>query len=228
MTINTGLNPYDLTKLLTGGARVLYAPTTVAKPAKLTDVIVTDAGSDQYLPATGWIDFGATTGGAAYSRSIEETGYKIDQDTSDVISEVTGVVRGFAGTFNQVQPELLKIFEQAAAITTVAAGAHSSQEKQVKFGTIQTLDRYRIAVIGRKAKGIGADVTQSNGTVRGAFVMAVLYSCAISGDQAQVEMAPGSMAGLPLGFQGYPESGVAQGQEYGFWTEEQSGTISAS
>lgn len=221
----TGLNPYNLNKLLGGAARVLYAPNTVSIPTKLTDVINTNTTT--YAPKTGWIDFGATAGAFAYNRAIAESGYNIEQDTSDVIEEITAVDRTVTVPVAEIKQSLLAIIEEGTTGST-SAGANQSAESLVKFGMITSLTRYRIAFIARRAKGIGSDVTQSDAgtTVRGAFVAGFLYNVALAADTSSASIAKGSLVSLPVSFRAYPESSLSQGQEYGVWVEETSGTIS--
>lgn len=221
----TGLNPYNLNKLLGGPARVLWAASTVARPTKLTDVIATDDGI--YAPKTGWNDFGATTGPFNYGRQIDEAGYTIEQDTGEVIKEVTQTMRTAQVQIGEIKQAHLQILEEGST-ASVSSGAHQSAESQVKFGSIFQLSRYRLAFIGRRAKGIGSDVTETanSSNVRGAFVGAFLYLVSIQAEQSQVTLGKGSLATVPITFESFPESSLTQGQEYGLWTEESAGTIS--
>lgn len=218
----TGLNPYDLSNLLRGPCRVLYAPIAAEIPANISKIIEPEG---EYKPVGEWEDFGATTSGAAYSRQFQTAGYAIEQATGNVDEEVTDAVRSISATFAEITPELLQIMEQAASIGTVAKAAGHSAEKQLKVGTIESLEPYRLAFIGRRPKGQGADVTQKDTVVRGALVAYVMYRGKLTGDQSAIQVARGQLSSASLTFQAYPESGQTAGQEHGLWMVEQTGTI---
>lgn len=222
MTVVTGLNPYDLSKLLRGPCRVLYAPTKQAIPGKISEIIEVEG---EYKPKSEWKDFGSTTSAAGYSRQFQTAGYTIEQATGNVDEEVTDAVRSIQGTFAEITPELLQMMEQAASIGTVAKAAGNVEEKQVKVGTVESIEAYRLAFIARRPKGLGADVTQKDATVRGALAAFVMYRGKIMGDQAALSVARGQLSSAQLAFQAYPESGKASGQEHGVWMLEQTGTI---
>lgn len=221
-----GLNPYDLSDLLKGPCRVLRAPLDTDVPTMISDIIGVDKGN--YEPADGWLDFGATTQGTAYSRQFSESGTQIEQATGDVDSEITDVVRAVSASFAEISPELLQIFEQAANIDTVAAAKGHSAEKQVKFGTVESTEAYRIAFVGRRAKGQGSDVKESGGKVRGALVAGVLLRAKLTGDQASLALAKGQISSAGLTFQAFADSSQPEGEEHGLWMLEQAGTISAT
>lgn len=226
MAVVKGLNPYDLSNLLKGPCRVLWAPLSVAIPTKLSKIIGVDEG--KYEPATGWKDFGATTQGAAYSRQFSVTGFQIEQATGDVDQEITDVVRQVQATFGEITPEFLQMVEQAASIGSVSSSKGNAAEKQVKFGTIESLTAYRIAFVGRRPVGQGADVTEQGGIVRGAMAAACLYHAKLTGDAASIGVAKGQLSSAPLAFQAFSEGGQESGQEQGLWLMEQSGTIPSS
>src|SRR5690348_972264 len=117
MSVVTGLNPYDLSNLLKGPCRVLYAATSVEIPANISKIIEPEG---EYKPVGEWKDFGATTQGAAYSRQFSTAGFTIEQTTGNVDEEVTDAVRAVQASLGEISPEVLQILEQAAAIDTVA------------------------------------------------------------------------------------------------------------
>lgn len=219
-----GLNPYDLADLLKGPCRVLYAPFSASAPEKLTDIIATDEG--KYDPVGEWLDFGATTQGTAYSRQFATAGYQIEQASGNVDEEVTDVVRSVQLSAGQIDTALLQMMEEGGEVESVEAAKNQSAEKQIPVGTADDLTAYRVAFMGRRAKGQGADVTESGGVVRGALVAFVMLRAKLSGDTASLQLAKGQLASAPLTFNAYPDGEFTQGKEHGFWIVEQSGTIS--
>jgi len=220
-----GLNTFNLNRLLKGPCNVLYAPTTVAAPAKIADIFDPDGGG--YELAEGWKVFGATTAGTAYSRQFATQGYQIEQATGNVDEEVTDAVRTVNATMGEVAEDILQILEQAGAVDTVAKAKGYSAEKQIRTGTVESLTPYRIAFVGRRLVGKGADVKESGGKTRGAFVVGGLWTAKITGDQAAIQLARGQLASAPLTFQAYIDDTQDEGEEHGFWFLEQAGTIEA-
>lgn len=220
-----GLNKYELKNLLKGPCSWLYAPagTAVANLASLFE-----PDGEPYAPKAPFKFFGATTSGSAYSRQFSTTGYQIEQATGNVDEDVTDVVRTVQGQFGEVTPELLQMMEQAQNIDTVAKAKGRSAEKQIRVGSVESLEEYVVAIVGRRLKGKGADVTESGGTKRGAFVAAVLLAAKITGDQASLNLAKGNLASAPLTFQAYPDDSQETGEEHGLWIDEQTGTIEAA
>lgn len=228
MTVVTGLTPYNLSKLLAGPCRALWAdPSVTVVPENLLKIFAVEK-VDSYAPAAGWSDFGALVEGAAYGRSIETSAYEIENTTSSVAETITDVVRTISLNQGELDSAVLQEFEQAGKPTTVAGTSERRPEKHVKFGSIESLGRRRIAFTARRPVGVGSDVIEADGTVRGAIVCGVLYTCSISGDQSAISIAKGQLASAPLTFKAFPEGGQAQGEETGLWIEETPGTIGAS
>jgi hypothetical protein len=228
MAIVKGLNPYDLSQLLAGPCRALWAlPSETSIPTSLLDIFAVEK-VDEYVPAEGWTDFGALVEGAAYNRSIETSGYEIENTTGNVAESVTDVVRGVSLNRGELNADTLQDFEQAAAIEEVPAAAGRRPERHVKFGSIESLGRRRIAFVARRPVGVGADVIEQNGHVRGAIVCGVLYTCGLSGDSSAIQMAKGSLSSAPMTLKAFPEGGEAQGEETGLWIEETPGEIGGS
>jgi len=228
MAVVTGLTPYDLSKLLAGPCRALWADPSVTNiPEDPLDIFAVEK-ADNYAPADGYTDFGALVEGAAYNRSIETSGYEIENTTGTVVETVTDVVRSLALNRGELTADALQEFEQAPEVEDIAGGADRRPGKRVKFGSIESLGRKRIAFAARRPVGVGADVIEQDGTVRGAFVVASLYTCGLLGDQAAIGIAKGQLSSAPLGFKAFPEGGQPQGQEVGWWFEETPGEIGAS
>lgn len=222
-----GLNTVQLNELLKGPCNVLYAdPEETANPANLADIFKPDGAP--YDLKEGWEVFGATTAGTAYSRQFQTTGYQIEQMTGNVEEDVTDVVRSVSLTAGEISPEILQIMEQAKDIDSVAKAKGRSAESQVKIGSVESLKSYLIAFVAKRFPGHGADVTESGGTVRGGFVAGVLLRAKLTGDQAQLALAKGQLAGVGLTLQAYPDSTQAEGEEHGLWIVEETGTIEAA
>lgn len=223
-----GLNKYDLNELLKGPCSVLYAKRTseTSLPQNIADIFEPDG--EPYKQVSPWNWFGATTAGTAYSSQFTTAGYQIEQANGNVDEDVTDVVRTVQATFGQVTPELIQMFEQASNIDSVEAAKGRSSEKQIRTGSFESLTEYMIAFVGRRLKGKGADVTESGGNVRGAFVVGGLNAAKMTGDQKAIQLAKGQLASAPLTFQAYPDNEEETGEEHGFWFIEESGTIEAA
>jgi hypothetical protein len=228
MATVTGLTPYDLSKLLAGPCRALWADVTTSLiPANLSEIFAVEK-VDAYAPAADYTDFGALVEGAAYNRSIETSGYEIENTTGTVAETVTDVVRSVSLNRGELTAETLQEFEQAPEIDAVAGSSTRRPERHVKFGSIESLGRKRIVFVARRPVGVGADVIEQDGHVRGAFVAGVLYNAGVLGDSGAISVAKGQLTSAPMGFKAFPEGGQPQGQEVGLWIEETPGEIGGS
>lgn len=218
--------PYDLTNLFGGAIRMLYAPTSVAVPDELSDII--DLTSP-YVAKTGWEDLGATGGPFTYNRNITKSGYNIQQSSATVLEEVSELTRTFAVAAAEFTPEVMSLFEESTGVDTVAAAANKSSQKRVPFGNITSLTPYRVAFIGRRKKAQGV-VTEPGALTRGALVAWIGYKVELAADNSQISVGEGDMATAPLQFTCYPETTItAEGEEHGFVISEDIGqTITAS
>ena len=226
MTVVTGTFPYDVDNLLAGAARVIVNDSAVAMPAvptKLSDVI---SLKSPYATTTGYVDLGATKESATYSREIESEGLEIQQVTGNILEQVTNVERTIEVSVAEMKPEHFRIFEEGAAITSIAAVSGTNQtQKQVKFGSITDLTRRRVVLIGQRSKESGVITETTGGLTRGRLVALCLYNVAIAADSAEVEFDKGSLVAMPMSFKSYPQSGQTAGQEHGFWLTEDAGLI---
>lgn len=220
-----GLNPYDPVSLLAGSARVLFTPTTGSTvPVKLSDIF--GQTGPNYAPTSPWLDLGAAKGGesADYTRGLDAEGYEIEQVTGQIFEEITDAPRTLAVNIAEVTDAHLQLTEQGPAPITVAAATGYAASKRIPFGSISGLTAYRVALIGRRPKNNGADITEPGGTVRGSFVGMVFYNCTISPKDSGISLKKGEMAALPLEFTAHPDSTQTSGSEVGCWLTETGAT----
>ena len=211
---------YTLKWLLAGEPRVLYAPMSIAEPNDVNDIIDVET---PYAVKDGWVDFGAAREGSQAERSIETQELRIQQLQVAVAEDITDIPRSFTTSVAEITPENLQIIENSPSIDVIPGGAHASAQHKVPFGSIAQLTNYRVALIGQRIAGKGGDVTESGGKVRGSFVGLVYYAMTLSKDNAQTELAQGTLAHLPITFKANPVDGKAQGEEVGFWVSEDPG-----
>jgi hypothetical protein len=76
----------DQTKLVRGAARLLIAPSTQAKPTKLSDVI----DLTTYAAKTGWTDLGFTVNGIQINVNNTESAFDVDQVQGPIGAAPTG------------------------------------------------------------------------------------------------------------------------------------------
>lgn len=221
----TGALPYDLNNLIGGGARVVLSDDDVAFPAIPPDLSAVIDLVEPYATKAGWVDVGATTEGSNYSRGIDTDGYEIEQSSGLIFEEVTEITRQLSLTMGELRPDLLKVFENAAAVDDIAAGVLKSAQKAVKFGAFSALDVRRVVLIGQRNKKSGVVTEGAGGLERGRFLAVSLYSVTLAAEEEELEAAKGSLWGLPLTLTAFPEDGQPQGEEYGQWLDEQSGVI---
>lgn len=234
-----GFFKYNVANLIGSGARVLYADSTWALPVasgapsiKLSDII--DLVGPDYAPKAGWIDLGAAREGqgSQYERNVEETEQSLEQATGAIWTDITDTPRSITMQIAEMTPDHVRKFvENAPAARAIAAAAAagtagSSAQTAVDFGSFENLSRYRVAIIGQRRKGTGADVTETGNAnnVRGAFVGVVLFSATISAENAQYELQKGQIANVAIQMRALPESTVTDSsRDRGVWLFENTG-----
>jgi len=222
--------PYDIFNLITGPARVLYAPTKVAVPKKLQDIIELLDEKD-YDPKAEWVDFGAAAEGEApsYSRGFESEGLSIEQEKSAVFTDITDINHTISLNVAEITPENIKIVEgiDPGALTseTVAATEKTAKQEAVPLDAISQLPAYRIALLGERRKEAGV-VVEPDGTERGRIVAIVLNRCSLTADDSEIEVAKGGLVSAPIQFESFPEPGETKGS-YGRWFFEAAEDLSA-
>lgn len=217
-------HPYDIFNLITGPARVLYAPVTVAVPKKLQEIIELLDEKD-YDPITGWVDFGAAAEGEApsYKRGFESEGLGIEQEHSAIFNEITDVNRGFSLNVAEITPENIKIVEGIESgpgtSETVAATATTAGQEVVPLDAVSEFPQYRMVLLGERKKASGV-VVEPDGTERGRIVGTLLNRCSLTGDDSEIEVAKGGLVSAPVEVEAFPEPGVSKGA-YGRWFFEE-------
>jgi hypothetical protein len=217
---------YDLNEIFGGAVLIAYTDDlTVAVPDDISDVI---AMVSPYALKTGWKTLGATSGPFQYGRNLTVGGWNVQQVTGTVLEEPTDVVRTFSAPAAEVRKEIVQMLEESPAIETVAAGVNTGAQKKIPGGTITELTQRRIAVIGRRKKAQGL-VIEPGGAKRGRLAALIGYNTTIAADNAQVSMAEGDMASIPLQFTLHPDPTLTdEGEETLTWLFEDAGTISAT
>jgi hypothetical protein len=236
-----GFFKYSVANLIGSGARVLYAPSSWTLPVtsgapsiKLSDII-TLVGPD-YAPKTGWVDLGAAREGqgAQYERNIEETEQSLEQATGAIWTDITDTPRSITMQIAEMTPTNVQKFVENApasrdiADTPGAGTTGTSDQTAVDFGSFESLDTYRVAIIGQRRTGSGADVTEAGNAneVRGAFVAVVLFSATISAENAQYELQKGQIANVSVQMRAMPESTITDStRDRGTWLFEDTGGI---
>lgn len=215
--------PFNQNNLQGGATRILYAPITQAVPTVLTSVILS---STPYTAATGWVDVGATSVPMTYDQALTVAGYKIEQETTNLLEEPTEFVRTIKLGMAELHPANLQIVENAPTVTAVVAGIAASglnASTTVGVGTVTDLTVYRVAFIAQKSLQQGAVVEATKS--RGRFEVFFAYRASLTTNTASISYGKGSLAHAPLTLKLFPESGQPSGQDYGKWIDESAGTL---
>lgn len=226
--------PYNISNLLVGAVRILYAPVSVALPTKISDVIDPET---PYAAKTGWLEIGATTDSFTYTRGFDTEGLEIEQTAGVLFEEITDITRTIELAMAELTADTLKLIEgSASTIATIAAtaggapvGTRSPAQKKISFGSFSTLDRYRFAFIARRNKASGIVTEAGAGTpTRGRFVMGCAYQAQMAADDAELEFAKGNLTSAGITFTMFPDDSVTLADDnYGAWFFEEPGVITA-
>lgn len=214
------LRPWDITKLTTGSVRVMLAPTTEAIAALMTDCFLKQA---PYTKQGTWFDLGAAKSGSNYQRGVEASGISIQQETGDILEEITAVNRSFTLSVSEIAAENIKIIEEAQAIGTITTAGETG-DKEVEIGTFEGFTPYRLALAGLRPKDAGI-VTEASTLVRGRLVFCTLNRVKLTADNVAIGFEKGQLSEAQVTFKAYPEPGETQAAAHGRWLFEQAGTF---
>lgn len=225
MALGGGRTPYDPAGALTGPARVLYAPLSVAVPGDLWDIIPAENTAGEYPAETGWIDFGLAADAPVYNHSKEVEGLEYQQPSSVLFEQISNITRTFQAQIGQIDPDNMRIVENTqSADEAIAAASGKSALTQIRFGLYDEFITYRIAMISYRPSG-SAVVTESDGTVRPPAVALILPACRLSAEDSEFTFERGTPVNAAIQFTVFPEETLDAGEEHGYWSFETAGTI---
>lgn len=141
-----------------GAARLLVAPTTVARPTEISDVINLTAPTPPattpalYDAETGWVDLGATKTGIQITINNAEEAFDIDQQLGDIASQPTSWECSVGTQLAEFTPERMQIAWEGSAIT-VDSTPISGDEQEVGFGAPTSYTERRLAVLFQRPNG---------------------------------------------------------------------------
>lgn len=217
--------PFDLANLAGGAVRILYAPVTESIPTTLTDIFDLES---PYAAAGDWVDFGATSEPFTATRGFDTEGWQIEQTTGNVIEDITDTTRSWTVPIAELHADTLKIIENQADETAIAAVANASAQTKVSFGSILSPVRYRMAFISRRNRASGVVTESDTTTERGRFLGATAHQVQIAADDVEFEFGKGALTGVNVTFTLFPDTTVTASEDaYGDWYDEAAGTISA-
>lgn len=224
------LLPYTLDNLAGAAVRVLIAPKdeTPPLPVRLSDVHDQQKAT-KYKPVVPWIDVGATAGPTTTGRNLTTSGYTIEQSQTPLLEEPTSIAYTVSVPFAELTGAVLSILYQGAgeavAAHTVAEHTTDLAADITKFGNIFTLEHYRIAFVLRRniAQGI---VKEKAGNKRGRFLAFIGYDASATAENTTASFAKGTLATMTMNFKLQPDEAVTEeGEEFGFWLDENAGTF---
>lgn len=215
------LKPWDITKLAVGPVRVMLAPVSQAIPTKLQDIIDLTA---PYDVNGAWFDLGAARESSSYTRNMDEEGLQIQQETGDIMTEITDISRSFQVSIAEIDQKNVGIIENSTATEAIGAVSGSSAQTAVPIGSFSDLEVYRAAMIAVRKKQSGV-VTEPGGATRGKLVGVALNRVTLAADEAQFEWEKGTLVHAPITFNAFPEPGEDDTESYGRWFMETAGVI---
>jgi len=218
----SGTLPFDLTALAAGAVRVIVHPITTAIFHNPSGAFLQVA---PYTPTTGGVDLGATTGPATYDRNLTVQSYKIEQSTAVVLETPLESIRQIHIPMGQLTPANIGMFENSAAIGTVAAATGHSAFATLAAGDVTDLTAYRVTIVGMRQKSQGL-VTETGGvTTRGRFYGLIAFRATMTADNGTVSFGANALASMTVTLKLYPEPGEVQGQDQVIWFDEAAGLI---
>jgi hypothetical protein len=205
-----GRFPFDASLAVTGPARVLWAPTTVAVPADLNDVI--------QLVADG-------------SAPLKVATIKLGQH--ELFESVSSITRSFSAQVAELDDAALKIIENTALTAAVAAsaaaapaGSKKPAQTKVFTGLYSGFVQYRVAWLFARPVG-ASQVTEPGPPVatRPPFVARIFPLVQLAKDSTDVESSKGDPTNVEVQFDVMPDASQGAGKEHGYWVYETPGAI---
>lgn len=215
------LKPWDITKLAVGPVRTILAPDTEDIATALQDV--QDLVSPYALNGT-FFDLGAARESSTYTRGMDEEGLQIQQETGDIMSEITDISRTFKLSISEIAPENIGIIENSTLTESIAAGSGTSAQTAVPVGSFSDLEVYRLCMVAVRKKQSGV-VTEPGGATRGCLVAYFGNRITLAAEDADFEWDKGTLVNTEVTFKSYPEPGEDDDEAYGRWFFESPGVI---
>ena len=195
----SGKKVNDMNNIFGGGARLVYADTSLAKPTQLSDILNTSTG----VLASGWNDFGATDGGAKIRKGFEKESWEVDQ--------VLGAIDDFIKSWNLMLEtnlaenslENLQIAWEEGDITTNATP--NPDERSIGIGDSDALTERMFALIADKRK------VNSTGYIR-AYVF---WRGQIDGSESEHSFIKGQKTLIPVKFKLLADTSELQDRRFG-------------
>lgn len=226
-----GRTPYAEVGALTGPARFVIAPTTVAVPGDLSDVTQMYADADgEYPPKTGWLDLGLTADAGSTTHGRDSSGLEYQQPVAALFQAITAINRTITIPMAHIDEFTLQVMENAQAASTVAAGPGKSAQKKLYVGNYNSVPQWRVVMIAYRPSGAGGviePVGSPTGT-RPPCVGRCIPRATLSSDDTELSIGRGDPASMSIVLTAESEPTAPAGGEHGFWLIEQEGTIAAA
>lgn len=137
----SGKQVVDINDIYGGGARLVYADSSEAKPTALSDILTTSTG----VLASGWNDLGATDGGASMSRGFDKETWEVDQVLAAIDEFITTWNMSLETSLAEGSLENFQVAWEAGAISTNAVPTPS--ERTAGMGDPEVITERMIALI---------------------------------------------------------------------------------
>lgn len=226
---------FDEANFVNGQARVLFSPLDgvtdpVPVPTTIADIfsMVSPYEAVASSSAGTWYDVGGTDAPPAYTFTPSFNEWKVQQQIMAVELVPTEAIRKVK--FEAVEfarSDLLQMFENAGAPTSVAAVTGASAQEAIAFGQFSDINQYRVAVAAFLTAEGGLVTEGTGGPTRPRLVVQVFNRCSVD-TGGNIDYSLGNMVKLPLELKLYPEPGAPQNQEAGVYFIEEAGVIAVA
>lgn len=142
-------NAAALEGFIRGAARLMWAPTSVAFPTRISDIITLASGATQYDAASGWSDLGATRTGIQIVRNNAEETFDVDQVQGDIASAPTSWEMNVGTQLAEATLDRIAIAWETPAPTTNTT--LSPDEKILLLGQPESYVQRRLAILYKRS-----------------------------------------------------------------------------
>lgn len=226
--------PYNLENLSGAACRPLLCPKTPETdlPERLSDIFKPVGPDYEANAANGWFDVGATSAPSQITRNFTTQGYTIEQSNTTLMEEIQENNYQVQIPFAELHQDTLEVVYNSGSEAVAAVPGPDGDGSGVKtfVGNIFNLEHYLLALVVRRKKvqGVVKEGTGTGAIERGRWLAFVAYDASLLAENVSTSFGKGQLAAFQTTFKLNPDDGKPEGQEFGFWFDEDAQVLDLS
>lgn len=218
--------PWDITKLVSGGFVTALAPLEDAPPIP-TWIDDFRAMEDPYAFVDPYSQLGASVDAKEYTTGHETQGLQIQEESADILDQVSGRSVGFKTDVAEIAPENMGVIENSRGVEAVSASSGVGAGTAVGIADFDDLIHYRGLLMGLRPERSGLVVESDGTTKRGRIVAVVLWDITLAAEQRSIGFDKNGLGHANVTVKAYPDPTQPTDFRFGRWMFEAAGSIPA-